>query len=88
MMRLFQKGKDPASFLSRDGVNEEVSPPSSFLSHNEEVNDDVPPSAFMPIAPVKVPRFAKRPKKRQADEINGDRKTNWMPMVTAKSSFP
>jgi hypothetical protein len=74
MMRLFQKGKDPASFLSREGVNEEVSPPSSFLSHNEEVNNDVPPSAFMPIAPVKVPRFAKMPKKRQADEINGDRK--------------
>jgi hypothetical protein len=56
MMCLFQKGKDPAS----------------FLSNNEEVKDDVPPSAFMPIAPVKVPRFAKRPKKRQADEINGD----------------
>ena len=75
MMRLFQKGKDPASFLSRGGgVNEEVLPPSSFLSHNEEVNDDVPPSAFMPIAPVKVPRFAKRPKKRQAGEINCDRK--------------
>jgi hypothetical protein len=49
-------------------------PPSSFLSHIEEVNDDVPPSAFMPIAPVKVPGFAKRPKKRQADEINGDQK--------------
>jgi hypothetical protein len=74
MMRLFQKGKDPASFLSREGVNEEVPPPSSFLSHNEEVNDDVPPSAFMPIVPVKVPCFAKRPKKRQADEINDDRK--------------
>jgi hypothetical protein len=74
MMRLFQKGEDPASFLSREGVNEEVPPPSSFLSHNEEVNDDAPPSAFMPIAPVKVPRFAKRPKKRQADEINGDQK--------------
>jgi hypothetical protein len=74
MMRLFQKGKDPASFLSCEGVNEEVPPPSSFLSHNEEVNDDVPPSAFMPIAPVKVPRFAKRPKKRQADQINSDRK--------------
>jgi hypothetical protein len=72
MMCLFQKGKDPASFLSREGVNEEVPPPSSFLSNNEEVKDDVPPSAFMPIAPVKVPRFAKRPKKRQADEINGD----------------
>jgi hypothetical protein len=56
MMCLFQKGKDPAS----------------FLPHNEEVNDDVPPSAFIPIAPVKVPRFAKRPKKRQADEINRD----------------
>jgi hypothetical protein len=56
MMCLFQKGKDPAS----------------FLSHNEEVNDDVPPSAFMPIAPVKVPRFAKRPKERQAGEIHGD----------------
>jgi hypothetical protein len=56
MMCLFQKGKDPAS----------------FLSHNEEVNDNVPPSAFMPIAPIKVPRFAKRPKKRQANEINGD----------------
>jgi hypothetical protein len=26
MMRLFQKGKDPASFLSREGVNEEVPP--------------------------------------------------------------
>jgi hypothetical protein len=72
MMRLFQKGKDPASFLSREGVNEKVPPPSSFLSHNEEVSDDVPPSAFMPIAPVTVPPFAKRPKKRQADEINGD----------------
>jgi hypothetical protein len=56
MMCLFQKGRDPAS----------------FLSNNEEVKDDVPPSAFMPIAPVKLPRFAKRPKKRQADEINGD----------------
>jgi hypothetical protein len=65
MMRLFQKGKDPASILSREAVNEEVPPPSSCLSHNEEVNKDVPPSAFMPIAPVKVPRFAKRPKKRQ-----------------------
>jgi hypothetical protein len=74
MMRLFQKGRDPASFLSREGVTEEVPPPYSFLSHNEEVNDDVPPSAFMPIAPIKVPRFAKRPKKRQANEINGDRK--------------
>jgi hypothetical protein len=56
MMCLFQKSKDPASFLSSD----------------EEVKDDVPPSAFMPIAPVKVPRFAKRPKKRQADQIHGD----------------
>jgi hypothetical protein len=74
MMRLFQKGKDPASFLSREGVNEEVPPPSSFLSHNEEVNDDIPPSAFMSIAPVKVPCFPKRPKKRQANEISGDRK--------------
>jgi hypothetical protein len=26
MMRLFQKGKDPASFPSREGVNEEVPP--------------------------------------------------------------
>jgi hypothetical protein len=73
MMRLFHKGKDPASFLSREEVNEEVTPLSSFLSHNEGVNDDVPPAAFMLIAPFKVPRFAKRPKKRQADEINGDR---------------
>jgi hypothetical protein len=56
MMCLFQKGKDPAS----------------FLSNNEEVKDGVPPLAFMPIAPLKVPRIAKRPKKRQADEINGD----------------
>ena len=56
MKCLFQKGKDPAS----------------FLSNNEEVKDDVPPSAFMPIAPVKVPPFAKRPKKRQADQIHGD----------------
>jgi hypothetical protein len=63
-----------ASFLSREGVNEEVPPPSCFLSHNEEVNNNVPPSAFMPIAPVKVTRFAKRPKKGQADEINGARK--------------
>jgi hypothetical protein len=70
----FAKRPATASFLSREGVNEEVPPPSSFLSHNEEVNDDVPPSAFMPIAPVKVPRFAKRPKKGQADEIDGDRK--------------
>jgi hypothetical protein len=38
------------------------------------VNDDVHPAVSMPIAPVEVPRFAKRPKKRQADEINGDRK--------------
>jgi hypothetical protein len=30
------------------------------------------PQHSCPIAPVKVPRFAKRPKKRQADEINGD----------------
>jgi hypothetical protein len=74
MLRLFQKGNDPASFLSREGVNEEVPPPSSFLSHNEEVKDNVPPSAFMTIAPVKVPRFAKRPKKRQTNEINGDQK--------------
>jgi hypothetical protein len=74
MMRLFQKGKDPASFLSREGVNEEVPPPFSFLSFIEEVNDSVPPSACRPLAPVKVPRFAKRPKKRQADEIDGDQK--------------
>jgi hypothetical protein len=56
MMCLFQKGKDTAS----------------FLSNNEEVKDDVPPSAFMPIAPVKVPCFSKRPKKRQANQIHGD----------------
>jgi hypothetical protein len=74
IMRLFHKGKDPASFLSREEVNEEVPPLSSFISRYEEMNNDVPPAAFMPIAPVKVPCFAKRPKKRQADEINGDRK--------------
>jgi hypothetical protein len=62
MMRLFHKGKDPASFLSREEVNEEVPPLSSFISRNEEMNDDVPPAAFMPIAPVKVPCFAERPK--------------------------
>jgi hypothetical protein len=31
MMRLFQKGKDPASFLSREEVNEEVPPPSAVV---------------------------------------------------------
>jgi hypothetical protein len=32
------------------------------------------PSEFRRIAPVKVPRFAKRPAKRQAEEINSDQK--------------
>jgi hypothetical protein len=32
------------------------------------------PAGFRRIAPVKVPRFAKRPAKRQAEEINSDQK--------------
>jgi hypothetical protein len=63
MMRLFYKGNDPASFLSREEVNEEVPPLSSFLSRNEAVNDDVLQQHSCPLHLLKflvLPRGLKR----------------------------